>query len=67
MRGSRTNWLKLPDPTIIKQGVPIKGLLRWDDLIITGNDKGEIRLYDKELNELLNYTALKSPILSLQR
>lgn len=67
MAGSRTNWLKLPDPTVIKQDAPVKGLLIWDDLVITGNDKGEIKLFDRNFIELLSFTAIKAPVLKLSR
>lgn len=65
--GDRTNWLKLPDPTIIKQDAPVKGLLMWDNMILTGNDKGEIKLYSENFVELLTFTALKAPILKFSR
>ena len=46
VQGDRLNWLKLPDPTVVKQEAPIKGLLVWDELLITGNDKGELKLFN---------------------
>lgn len=67
MHGSKANWLKLPDPTIVNQKSPVKGLILWDDVIITGNDNGSVQVFDKEFNKLAEATFIDQPILRLSK
>jgi hypothetical protein len=43
----KTGLIKIPDPAIFKNGCPVKALLLWDDILIIGNDRGEVRVIDK--------------------
>lgn len=65
---SRVNWLKLPDPSIIKEKHPIKSLILWDDVIITGNDAGTVSLYEKSsFKKLAEETFNETPVLYMMR
>lgn len=40
--------LKIPDPTVFKHDCPVKAMLVLDGVILTGNDRGEIKVIDKK-------------------
>ena len=53
---------------MIKQSHPIKAMMIWDDLIVTGNDAGTIIMYEKStFKKVHEETFNDSPILHLQR
>lgn len=61
-------WLKLPDPAVSKQDAPIKAMMIMDDVVVTGNDKGQIILYDKaSFDIILKETIMEFQVLNLQR
>jgi hypothetical protein len=43
----KTGLIKIPEPTVFKNGCPVKALLLWEDILIIGNDRGEVKVIDK--------------------
>jgi hypothetical protein len=43
----KTGLIKIPEPAVFKNGCPVKALLLWDDILIIGNDRGEVKIIDK--------------------
>lgn len=46
--------LKVPDPVVIKNSHPCKGMLIFESYILLGLDSGEIKTYDKKTFDYLS-------------
>lgn len=46
-RQDKADLLKIPDPTVFKHDCPVKAMLVLEKVIITGNDRGEIKIISK--------------------
>jgi len=43
----KTGLIKIPEPAVFKNECPVKALLLWDEILIIGNDRGEVKVIDK--------------------
>lgn len=58
--------LQIPDPVVFNHQTPVKTMVILDEVILTGNDKGEISIIEKSTFKLLSKVVLvEAPILKM--
>ena len=58
----------MPDPAILKVGYPVKSMLVLDEIIVIGNDRGELKLIDKFAHflELATLVCCDDPVIGIE-
>ena len=67
-RRPRADLMPLPDPVVLKVGYPVKAMIVLEELIVLGNDRGEVKLIHKFNNfaELCTLVTCDDPIIHMQ-
>lgn len=57
-----------PEPVILKVGYPIKAMLVLEEIIVLGNDRGEVKLIDKfdNFNDLGTLVCCDDPVIGIE-
>ena len=58
----------MPDPAILKVGYPVKSMLVLEEIIVLGNDRGELKLIDKFTHflELATLVCCDDPVIGIE-
>ena len=67
-RRPKSDLIPLPDPVVFKIGYPVKAMVVLEELIVLGNDRGEIKLIDKYNNfsDLCTLVTCDDPVIHME-